>query len=150
MRVNVESQVFFREVNVNYSGPQQAPVKIRSAADALTFLNAILKDNVREHFIALFLDRSHQIVSYSVVSIGTASSTLVHPREVFQRAILAGACGVILAHNHPSGQVDPSDEDRNSTDRLSHAGELLGIPVVDHIIFSGQAFNSAAEKGWLA
>jgi DNA repair protein RadC len=142
-------QIFVREVCARYSGPRRKGVQIQKPADMKPFLSGILKDNAREQFFAVYLDGAHRIVSYSVVSIGTAQSTLVHPREVFQPAILAGACAVIIAHNHPSGELTPSDKDREVTNSLVQAGGLLGIPILDHIIFAGCELVSAADQGWL-
>ena len=88
----------------------------------------------REHFVALYLDARSRVKGACVVSIGTLSASLVHPREVFRPAIVAGAAAVIVAHNHPSGDVTPSAEDREATRRLVRAGELLGVPLLDHVI----------------
>lgn len=88
----------------------------------------------REHFIALYLDARSKVKGVNVVSIGTLSASLVHPREVFRPAIVAGAAAVIVAHNHPSGDISPSPEDKEAVRRLAKAGELLGIPRLDSII----------------
>ena len=88
----------------------------------------------REHFVALYLDARSRVKGACVVSIGTLSASLVHPREVFRPAIVAGAAAVIVAHNHPSGDVTPSAEDKDATRRLVRAGELLGVPLLDHVI----------------
>jgi len=106
------------------------------------FVRSILTDNSREHFVALYLDGAHQVTSYSIVSIGTANASMVHPREVFQRAILAGAVSIIIAHNHPSGVLTPSDEDHKVTQRLKDAGDILGIKLLDHIIISDHSQKS--------
>lgn len=111
------------------------PLRVAAAVRAL-----IGPGEEREHFIAFFVDMRHKIKSVSVISIGTLSCSLVHPREVFRPAIVAGAAAVILAHNHPSGDCTPSSEDRESTRRLVKAGELLGIPVLDHVIV-GEAYK---------
>jgi DNA repair protein RadC len=138
---------FVREITVQYRGPRLRPPQIRDALDAKRFLDKVLKDNAREHFFALYLDASHRTVSYSVVSSGTANSCQVHPREVFQPAILTGACAIIIAHNHPSGELHPSEEDRNVTRRLTDCGALFGIKVLDHIIFSDRGHVSFVELG---
>jgi DNA repair protein RadC len=107
----------------------------------------VLPDNVREHFVVLFLDGQHQVVSFYVAATGTAASCPVAPREVFQAAILSGAIAIIVAHNHPSAtNVTPSAEDRAVTKRLWDAGDLLGIPVLDHIIIAGDNYYSFKEK----
>jgi DNA repair protein RadC len=143
------SIVYVREISIRYCGPRRKAVQIKSASDASEFLSGVQKDNAREHFMALFLDGGHQIISYATLSIGTATSTQVHPREVFQAAILSGSVALIVAHNHPSGSLSPSEEDRQMTKRLVSAGHLLGIPVLDHLILSDSDFFSFNEAGQL-
>jgi DNA repair protein RadC len=101
----------------------------------------------REVFVALLLDGRNQVLGFNVVSIGSLTAALVHPREVFKPVILANAAAIILIHNHPSGSAEPSAEDRALTARLEQAGELLGIRVVDHIVVGDGAYRSKAE-GW--
>jgi DNA repair protein RadC len=88
----------------------------------------------REHFIVVSLNSANQIIGINTVSIGSLNQSIVHPRETFKAAILCNAASIILAHNHPSGNTKPSQEDRDVTDRLMKAGELLEIKVLDHII----------------
>jgi DNA repair protein RadC len=88
----------------------------------------------REQFVAFYLNARNQIVAHSVISMGTTDSCLVHPREVFKVAILKNACSILVAHNHPSGDTDPSQGDLNLTDRLREAGKIMGIKLLDHII----------------
>lgn len=96
----------------------------------------------REHFLVILCDARNAVIGVNTVSIGTLTASLVHPREVFKPAILAGAAAVILAHNHPSGCAKPSPEDKEATRRLKEAGKLLGIPVLDHVIVAeGDAFS---------
>ncbi len=111
----------------------------------LGFLQEELLLSDREEFIALHLNAKNTIVSYEIVSIGTLSSSLVHPREVFKAAILSNAASIILCHNHPSGDPDPSKEDLNLTKRLAEAGKLLGIEVLDHVIFGASNYYSLKE-----
>ena len=102
----------------------------------------------REHFALLLLDTRNRLIGLSTVSVGDLSSTLVHPREVFKPALLANAASVLLAHNHPSGDPQPSPEDLAVTRRLCEAGELLGIGVLDHIVLGEQGrYVSLKEKG---
>jgi len=103
----------------------------------------------REAFQALFLDTRHAcIVPPYVVSVGSLNASLVHPREVFRQAIALGAVAVILGHNHPSGNLQPSGDDCELTDRLVKAGELIGIAVLDHLILDGAGgFLSMRENG---
>jgi len=108
----------------------------------------LLVDDAREHFIAVYLDGRHQPIGLQTVSLGTATQSLVHPREVFQPAVLLGAAAVVLVHNHPTGDTRPSPEDRDVTQRLSKAGEVLGIQVLDHVILGrGTTFHSFRDAG---
>lgn len=139
--------VFIREVRVSYHPTTEALFKVRGPEDVAKFVRKILTDNSREHCVALYLNGSHSVACYSTVSIGTANLATVHPREVFQRAISCGAIALILCHNHPSGEVTPSDEDRRITLRLKEAGDLLAIPLLDHVIVTDNSFQSMKECG---
>ena len=103
----------------------------------------------REKFVVLHLNAKNAVISYEVVSIGTLNSSLVHPREVFKAAILSNAGSIILCHNHPSGDTDPSNDDLALTKRLVDAGKLLGIEVLDHVIFANSRFMSLKERNIL-
>jgi len=110
------------------------------------FLNQRLQKEFRnadrEKFIAVHLNTKNQIISYEVVSVGSLNASIVHPREVFKGAILSNAASVVLCHNHPSGDPNPSKEDKQLTNRLEKAGKILGIEVLDHVIFAGSNFYS--------
>ena len=92
----------------------------------------------REIMAALYLDAGNRVIAHHVVSIGTTNANLVHPREVFKPAILRNACSLVVAHNHPSGNIKPSEADLALTQRLKDAGKLLGIELLDHIITTPQ------------
>lgn len=102
--------------------------------DAVSVLQSFLEDEDREHFVSLMLDAKNRIIGVHTVSIGTLTCALVSPREVFKAAILANACSIIVAHNHPSGDPDPSPEDLHITEQLAKAGKLLDIELLDHVI----------------
>jgi DNA repair protein RadC len=104
-------------------------------------------DRDKEHFIAIGLDARNKIKYAEVVSIGTANASLVHPREVFRRAIIYGVTSLIIGHNHPSGDTDPSDADLTVTNRLKDAGQLLGISLLDHVIVATSGYYSFKEGG---
>lgn len=140
---------FIREARVNYLHSEQVMFKISSPADVASFIRSILTDNSREHFIALYLDGQNQVAAYSIVSIGSANYAPVTPREVFQRAVLVGAISLVIAHNHPSGSPTPSDDDRAVTKRLSEAGNLLGIKLLDHVIVTDRTHCSLRDEGEL-
>jgi DNA repair protein RadC len=101
----------------------------------------------QEYFILLTLDGSHIVISISIISIGIVNKTLVHPREVFCKAISDRASAIIVCHNHPSDAVNPSDEDKEITERIFQTGEIIGIPLIDHIIISKSGYNSLKQQG---
>ena len=99
----------------------------------------------REMFVALLLDGKNSVLGFNVVSIGSLTAALVHPREVFKPAILANAAALILVHSHPSGDPEPSAEDKAITERLRQAGELMGIKILDHVVIGDGRFSSFSE-----
>jgi len=114
--------------------------RITSAEDVFNRFKDRLGQEKQEHFIVLYLDSKHQILKEETISIGTLDASLVHPREVFKRAIQESAYGIILVHNHPSGDPEPSEEDKFMTEKISEAGELLGIKVMDHVIIGKETY----------
>ena len=103
---------------------------------------ADIKREKREHFIALILDNSNRLMKKFDVSTGTANSSMVHPREAYREAVRLGATSVIFLHNHPSGSLEPSKQDIETTERLKKAGEILGIQMHDHIIVTADNYRS--------
>lgn len=128
------------------ASPEERP-KIRSPRDVFNLIGPGLRDEKREHFVALLLDTKNGVLRQKTVSIGDLSSSIVHPREVFLEAIRHSAASMIVAHNHPSGDPTPSPEDAAVTRRLQEAGELLGIELLDHIVIGDNRFVSLKEKG---
>jgi DNA repair protein RadC len=122
--------------------------RIASPAD-LWPLIAHWADRKQERFICCSLNGAHEILAIRVVSLGLVNRTVVHPREVFADPIVDRACAVLVAHNHPSGRLEPSAEDLDITRRLRDAGETLGISLLDHLVFSREAYFSFVEKGLL-
>jgi DNA repair protein RadC len=108
-----------------------------------------IRESKKEHFVVFFLDSRNQQIHREIISIGTINASLVHPREVFEPAVKYLAVQVILVHNHPSGDLEPSEEDLSVNKRLVEAGKLLGIEVLDHIIVGKDSFSSFKEKGLL-
>lgn len=106
-------------------------------------------DRKKEHFFVIHLDARNRVKFLELVSIGILNASLVHPREVFCRAVRECSAQIILAHNHPSGDVEPSSEDIATTKRLVQAGEILGIKVIDHIVYAQSKFCSFKEEGIL-
>jgi len=136
-----------REVAIRYVGAKRrAPAKITRPEEVAQYLRRRIRDDAREHFVAIYLDGRHRPIADSIVSIGTATASLVHPREVFQPAIAIGACAVLIGHSHPSGDVSPSREDLEVTKRLAEAGRILGVTLLDHVVWTrGGAFHSIRE-----
>lgn len=108
-----------------------------------------IREHKKEHFIIFFLDSRNQEIKREIVSIGSLNANLVHPREVFEPAIKNLAAQVILAHNHPSGDPEPSEDDVELNKRLAEAGKILGIEVIDHIVIGKNGYLSFKEKGLL-
>ncbi len=121
---------------------------ISDASDAYSALSRYVSKS-KEHFFVLTLDAKHSVIRTLIISIGLVNKTIVHPREVFRPAIKDNACAIIIAHNHPSGSLDPSHEDKELTTRLVKAGELLGIPVLDQLIISKKGYLSFLESNLL-
>ena len=110
-------------------------------------LLADIRSKKQEHFVCLTLDGANRLIAKRVVTIGTLTASLVHPREVFADAITDRAAGIIVAHNHPSGSLEISQADRDVTDRLTEAGKLLGITLVDHIVVTKSEHRSIVGQG---
>ena len=105
-----------------------------------------LRDHKKEHFVIFYLDSRNQEIKREIISVGSLNANLVHPREVFEPAVRHLAAQIILAHNHPSGDPEPSEDDLEITKRLTESGKILGIEVVDHIIITKTGFLSFKEK----
>ena len=122
---------------------------IGGPADVFRHFHPILRHACQECFIVLLLDGRQRVLGKQVISRGTLTASLVHPREVFRPALAACAASLVLVHNHPSGDPTPSAEDRAVTQRLVEAGELLGVRVVDHIVVAEGGFVSLRDEGLL-
>jgi DNA repair protein RadC len=136
-----------REVVVSFKKTNKTYSSIRRASDVAAVVRKCLITNAKENFIALYLDGAHAVIAYSVVSVGLQNATQVHPREVFQAAILCGARALVVAHNHPSGCLEPSNADKEVTKNLKSAGDLLGIKLLDHVIVTETSEYSFMESG---
>lgn len=123
--------------------------RIREPADSVRLLRRLADAEEVEVFWALLLDSQSQVRGVVEVTRGLVNTSLVHPREVFRVAVIYGAAGVIVAHNHPSGVAVPSTEDRAITRQLVAAGQLLDMPLYDHLILAGKRWYSFAEEGEL-
>jgi len=108
-----------------------------------------IRESKKEHFVVFFLDTQNREIKRELISIGTLNASLIHPREVFEPAIKHLASHIIIAHNHPSGSLEPSNEDLAITKRLTDSGRLLGIEVLDHVIIAQNGYSSLKEKALL-
>lgn len=128
-------------------GKRLYPVKRRKAASSNEVYNAIrhFGDMEQEHFICIMLNGALELLGIKVITIGLVNRALVHPREVFRQAIEMNATAIIIAHNHPSGNLEPSNEDIEVTERIKKAGGILGINLLDHIVFSSDGYLSLRE-----
>ncbi len=137
----------FQAISERYA-KEKIPKKILldSPKAVTNYLREKIGKTKKEHFMILCLDTSNNLVKISDISIGTLNASLIHPREVFKEAIQASAARVILAHNHPAGNLTPSKEDIKITKSLVAAGKIIDIEVLDHIIVSNTSFCSFKEK----
>lgn len=130
------------ELARRYLPPQTSAPVVLDTPDKVIAQFADIRDKQQEHFVVLTLDGAGRLIAKRTVFIGTLNASLVHPREVFADAVADRAASVIVAHNHPSGSLDPSPADREATRRLAEVGHLLGIPLADHLIVTPSAFRS--------
>ncbi|MBQ1490286.1 MAG: DNA repair protein RadC [Eubacterium sp.] len=126
------------------SAPAARP-RINGPGDVAEMLMETLRYERKEHFIAVLLNARSEVITVDYVSLGELDSTIVHPREVFLKAVRKSAAYVILVHNHPSGDPEPSDEDICTTERLRKCGELMGIRVLDHIVIGDGRYTSLKD-----
>jgi DNA repair protein RadC len=131
------------------SRKEGAPAAFRRSSDVAAHYIPLLRDLRKEVFRVVLLNRANRFLREVCVSEGTLDASIVHPRDVFREALLEPAAGVILVHNHPSGNPNPSEEDLRITKQLADAGRLLGIKVYDHIIVAGSEYRSLADEGLL-
>ena len=122
---------------------------IKSPIDVFHRLGEEMRYLDRENFNVVMLNTKNHVLGVEVISVGSLNASLVHPRELFKRAILKSAAGVILVHNHPSGDPQPSEEDKLVTCRMVEAGKIIGIEVLDHIIIGDGRFASLREQGFM-
>jgi DNA repair protein RadC len=138
----------FKEMTVDLpelKGKQS--VTIKCPRDLHDHYHALFDNQVRERFVVFWLNSSNKVIGFEIITEGLLNTSLTHPREIFRGAIVATAASIIIAHNHPSGNSEPSDEDVRVTRQIVDAGKIIGIPVHDHLIFTDGTFTSLAEQG---
>lgn len=123
--------------------------KIQAARDVFEYMAGRVPDETKEHLFVLHLNTKNQIIKTEIVSVGTLNAALIHPREVFKAAIKESSHAIILVHNHPSGDVEPSNADKQVTDLLKQAGAVIQIDLLDHIIVGKTGWFSFRESGLL-
>jgi DNA repair protein RadC len=137
----------YRIALVRERNHEVASKRISQPEEAADLFRSYMADPDRELFAVMVLSAKNEVIGIHTVSIGTLDSTIVHPRETFKPAVLLNASSIIVAHNHPSGDPTPSFEDREMTKRLVDAGEILGIPLLDHLVVTHDSFSSMKKLG---
>ena len=130
-------------------GAPHERLEVTSPEAAAEILVPLLQDLDREHCVTLNLDTKHRLLATTTVSIGSVDHTFMSPREVFRDALLRGASAIVIAHNHPSGDAEPSRDDELITRRISRAGDIVGIEVLDHVVIGHNRWTSLARRGVL-
>lgn len=139
------------EIQVSYKSKEVKRMKIGSSMIAVEQLRPIFPVDLdhREAMVALFLNRANNVISYATISIGGVASTVCDPKMIFQYALAANACSLILCHNHPSGNLEPSKSDIALTKMVKSGGEFLELPLLDHIIITSDSYYSFADEGMM-
>ncbi|MFA6978636.1 MAG: JAB domain-containing protein [Ignavibacteriaceae bacterium] len=136
----------FRDIQESYPELADCQKKITSPEDVYAQFSFLFRNEVKEKFVVFWLNSQNRVIGFEVVSEGTLDSSVVHPREVFRGAIVATCRNIIIAHNHPSGNLEPSNEDISITKKLVETGKIIEINVFDHIIFTNSGYTSFVEK----
>lgn len=125
---------------------QESKIIVKTPEDIVNLVQGRLKDKKKEYFLAVLIDTRSQLIRVAEVSVGSLDSSIVHLREVFKEAVSGSAASVILVHNHPSGDTEASEDDIQVTKRLTEAGKVMGIDVLDHIIIGDNSFLSLKRE----
>jgi len=137
----------FRETNIKYPELTEMPKKkITSPRDFFDLFLPVFKEEPVEIFIVAWLSTANRIIGFEKVSVGNLNSSIVDPRSVFRSSIVANSASIIVAHNHPSGNPEPSEEDISITKKLVESGKILGVHVFDHLIFVEDTYTSFVER----
>jgi DNA repair protein RadC len=126
--------------------PDADPIPLVRGPDTIFELTADIRRSNREHFVGFYLNSRNQVLRREIISIGSLNASIVHPREVYLPAVAMSAASVVLAHNHPSGDPTPSEEDLAITRRLLEAGRILGIDLLDHVVVARESYASFKER----
>jgi DNA repair protein RadC len=142
---------YIREVKITYKTLKTKRIHVSSPNAVKNFLIELLGNECKENFAVLLVNNKNMLVKCDIISRGTVSEAIVHPREVFVSACRSLASGIIICHNHPSGVLNPSKQDIDTTRRLVECGKIMGIPLMDHIIvgFDTEEYYSMKENGYV-
>lgn len=144
-----KTKQYIREAKISFKSLKTEAFHVSSPNAVFNFIKSQIGYATKEHFIVLGMDNKNMILVYHIVSIGTISEAIVHPREVFFPVMKALCSGAVIVHNHPSGNTAPSRQDIETTKRMVEAGKILGIPVLDHVIVGNDSYYSLKENGYL-
>ncbi len=133
------------QIEMVREAPEKLGPTITNPEDVWKLLSSLRKKD-REHFVVICLNAKNRVICINTVSIGTLTSSAVCGREVFKPAILANSANIILVHNHPSGEPEPSEDDKKVTKQIAEAGKILGIPVLDHVILGNTSWVSLKDR----
>lgn len=133
LKPNDEEPTVLREIELRYVGPRRKGERVTSSADLAPLLRQLIPDGPREYMVAIFMDAKNRPIGWHRFA-GTLAATVIQPADVFRPALLCGAHLLALGHNHPSGEVLPSPEDVELTQRIGEAGKLMGVRLLDHVI----------------
>lgn len=141
-----------QEVEIIYSGPKTSKlVQVKTSSEVAKLLRDVVYDarkiNYKESFYVLLLNRANKVIAQACVGMGSTSATIMNSKEIFQLALKTNACGIILSHNHPSGNLKPSEADLQITKRINEFGKLIDIQLLDHIILTDESYFSFADDG---
>jgi DNA repair protein RadC len=137
----------FKDTSIKYPEYSEIPKKkITSPQDFFDLFNPIMKNESKEVFLVAWLSTSNRVQGFEIVTSGTLNTSVVDPRGVFRSAIVANCANIIIAHNHPSGNLEPSNEDISITKKLVEVGKLIEINIFDHIIFADNTYTSFVER----
>lgn len=142
-----EIDVKLRRVKLGESEQKYPSKTIKYPEDIFNSFKFLFQDSPVELFVVIHLKTSNEVSGYETVTKGLLNQTLVHPREVYRSAILRNAASIVICHNHPSGNIQPSQEDISMTKQIVDSGKILGIPCQDHIIFGYEKYYSFVESG---
>ena len=148
----MEKEIILQEISAVYQVRKDVEVPITRCSSAWEvgyFFSNEIGNLTQERLVALFLNTKNQVLAYSVITQGSINQSIANPRYILQRALLTNSAGLIIAHNHPSGDLTPSEDDKRTTKRLKECCEMMGIMLLDHFIVSEESHLSFASQGLL-